>query len=79
MSNAIKLTGIEWDADNINDIKDLPNEITIREMDLPDYIWEDLEEAISDYLAEKYGFCNRGYAWKFIRVKDSFEGGKEND
>lgn len=64
--NKIKLCEIGWDCDNASDRQKLPTELIIDFEDLPDYVWEDLEKEIGDYLAEKYGYCNTGYGWKFI-------------
>lgn len=64
--NKIKLGEIEWDCDDASDRERLPKEVIIDFEELPDFIWEDLEEAIGNYLAKKYGFCNCGYGWEFI-------------
>lgn len=64
--NKIKLLGIEWDCDDPKEKKKLPTEVVIDFEELPDYVWEDLEIEIGDYLADKFGYCNNGYGWKFI-------------
>lgn len=51
----MKATNIEWDVDNKKDVDFLPTEIEI-----PEEIVD--EEAISDYISEKTGFCHRGFS-----------------
>lgn len=50
----IMATDIKWDTEGNNDLlKELPKEVKIPE--------EIIEEAISDYLSDEYGFCHSGF------------------
>lgn len=50
----MKAVNIDWDVDNIEDLKFLPTEIEI-----PENITD--EEDISDYLSDETGFCHNGF------------------
>lgn len=49
-----KVTNILWDVDDLEDVKNLPNEIILpRDM---------TEEEASDYISEKTGFLHKGFS-----------------
>ena len=52
-------------------LKKLPNKVVLKTEQLPDYVCENIEEFISDYLADKYGYCNNGYGYSVhIEIND---------
>ena len=61
----IKIYNIDWDTDG-EDI-DLPAEETFEIDD--DYIMDNIEEEMNDYLSEKYGYCVDGYFSKIIKER----------
>lgn len=75
--NKIKLLGIDWDCDTQEEKAKLPTEVVIDFEELPDYVWDDLEEELSNYLSQKYGYCHNSYGWEFINIKNSK--GAKND
>lgn len=50
----VKATNIKWDTDGVEE--NLPEEIEI-----PDYIDEEDDDAISDYISDVTGFCHFGF------------------
>ena len=52
----IKAVNIMWDVDYVEDLEGLPAEIEI-----PDWIEGEDEEAISDYISDVTGFCHYGF------------------
>jgi hypothetical protein len=52
----MKAVNIQWDVDDIRDLEFLPTEI-----ELPDNIDLEDEDAISDYLSDETGFCHKGF------------------
>ncbi|OUQ12486.1 hypothetical protein B5E87_09415 [Massilimicrobiota sp. An142] len=51
----MKAINIQWDTDSDKELLELPKEIEI-----PSFIKED-EDAISDYITNKTGFCHKGF------------------
>ena len=65
----MKAVGIMWDVDEDFDGEPLPTEVEI-----PDEFAKDpellkdkyiLEDTISDWLSDKYGFCHQGFSLSF--------------
>lgn len=60
----IIVTRIDWDADDENELKDLPQkiELDVTENDIDNItdIYE-LEDYVSDYITDETGFCHRGF------------------
>lgn len=56
-----KVTNIDWDVDDTEDLDNLPESIIVT---VPEEICavEEEEEWISDYLSDTYGFCNNGFS-----------------
>jgi len=55
----MKATNIQWDVNDPKNLKDLPTEIEIPEdIDLED------DDAISDYITGLTGFCHKGFKLK---------------
>lgn len=52
----MKITNIIWDVDDSEDLEYLPTE-----MDIPDWIDIDDDDALNDYLSDQTGFCHKGY------------------
>lgn len=48
-----KVTNIDWDVDEIEDLKDLPTTCIIDAED---------EDDIADALSDEYGFCVNGFS-----------------
>lgn len=60
-----KLTDIEWDADDKEDLEFLPEEVIVPEEIIGEALEErrdndEYAEYLSDWLTEEYGFCHRG-------------------
>jgi len=56
----VKVIGIKWDADNLEDVKHLPTEMIL---DVPSHVEDedDLEEFIADELSNQSGFTHDGW------------------
>ncbi len=48
----MKITNIVWDVDNKEDLANLPTEVEV-----PDEIANNGDDAIGDWLSDTYGFC----------------------
>lgn len=44
-------------------LKNLPKDVVITHEDIPDELAEKLTEWVNEFIAEKYGYCNKGYSW----------------
>ena len=65
VSRQIKVSSIKWDADDDEDVKDLPTSVTI-DVDIPADADEDqVEELVADALTDKYGFTHDGFEMQF--------------
>lgn len=51
----MKATNIIWDTDG--EAVDLPTEI-----DIPEEVEQEGEDAVSDYISDTTGFCHKGFA-----------------
>ena len=67
----VKVTDIKWEADDMEDVKDLP---TSMEVAVPLSIFEDeseddyeyvADEFVSNYITDEVGFCHNGYSCNF--------------
>jgi len=60
-NNTMGVTGIKWDADDMNDVRDLSSSMTVT---IPSNITdkEEIEEYISDYLSNETGFTHNGFS-----------------
>lgn len=57
-----KVTDIEWDVDDEEDLEDLPSVVNIPDGELnPD---NELDEAIGDWLSSTYGYCHKGFNYE---------------
>ena len=64
-SRQFKVSNIKWDADDAEDVKDLPTSVTIA-VDIPADADEDqVEELVADALTDKYGFTHDGFEMQF--------------
>lgn len=52
------VTGIEWDADDPEDVEDLPTEMVVK---VP-ASEEDHEEYVSDFITDETGFTHKGFS-----------------
>lgn len=52
----LKAVNIKWDIDEPEDIYALPKELNI-----PDNIDPDDDDAISDFITDETGFCHKGF------------------
>ena len=52
----IKAINIKWDDDEAWELEDLPKEIEI-----PEYVDFDDDDAISDFLSDSTGYCHTGF------------------
>ena len=50
----VKATNIKWDTDGVE-------ENLLEEIEIPDYIDEEDDDAISDYISDMTGFCHFGF------------------
>lgn len=71
----VKVTGIKWDADNMNDVEGIPADMTIN---IPEHInlgdSDELEEFISDELSNQSGFTHDGWSdYELISDNTKFE------
>ena len=63
---------IQWDRtdDNGNTVEvDLPADVTVEfeDLNLPDNATDDeIEDALSDYLSDEYGFCHNGFFFEKV-------------
>jgi hypothetical protein len=61
----IKVLHVRWEADNMNDVEDLPSDVEL-EIDADTFTDyendDDSEELISDELSNQYGFTHNGWA-----------------
>jgi len=58
-STEVYISNVQWDADDIADVRDLPTEFPIMvPNELDD---EDREEWISDFITDKFGFTHKGF------------------
>ena len=65
----LKVTGVQWDADNPEDIAHLPSDVTIEtERDFKDE--DDVSAFLSDELSNQYGFTHTG--WHGDNISDYF-------
>jgi len=65
----IEFHDVKWNADDPEDIKDLP---TTFKANIFDIIPEDeFSEILSDYISDKYGFCHEGFEYDFIAEKET--------
>lgn len=61
----VDINDIEWDTDG-EDVKDLPTCIAAVKFEVDDPEDEDeIEELISDWLSDRFGFCHNGFNWTF--------------
>ena len=62
MATKFIVTNIQWDTDGDEKIlKDLPTELSIDADTLSISDKDEIEETISDYLSDTYGFCHFGF------------------
>lgn len=67
---------IQWDKtdDNGSPIEaDLPSEVivTLKDLHLQDYATEsEIEDALSEYLSDEYGFCHNGFIFEKADYRD---------
>lgn len=52
----MKATNIQWDVDDPKDLESLPAEI-----ELPEELGLEDDDAVSDYITDLTGFCHRGF------------------
>ena len=68
--SGVVVSDIEWDTDfhSGNGPHSLPQNIIM------DLMWcytvEEIEDLISDSLIEEYGFCHKGFSWRFTTEND---------
>lgn len=63
----VVISDIKWEPDEENGLADdLPNEIEVNipKDELPDTEDEDIEEYISEWLSDEYGFFHNGFSWE---------------
>ena len=64
---SVFISDIDWDTDS--EPHDLPQNIIM------DLMWcytvEEIEDLISDSLIEEYGFCHKGFSWRFTTETDN--------
>ena len=60
-----KVSHIEWDIDNPEDLDDLPKTVIV---DVPEEVVaaDEEEDYISDWLSDEYGFCHNGFLFKGV-------------
>ena len=86
----VKVFGIKWDADDMSDVEDLPKEIEVpvtlsmieSEVDSIDEVDEIVEEYISNYLSDNYGFTHDGFRHssdKSFYFENSFQDYQDRD
>ena len=62
MATKYMVTTIQWDTDGDKEVlKDLPKELSIDTDTLSISDKDEIEETISDYLSDIYGFCHFGF------------------
>jgi len=61
LTNRIKVTNIEWDVDNIEDLCNLPIDL---EFDFPDSC--NIEEDLADAISDCYGFAIKNLSYEII-------------
>ena len=62
MATKYMVTNIQWDTDGDKEnLMDLPAELSIDADTLSISDKDEIEETISDYLSDTYGFCHYGF------------------
>ena len=62
MATKYMVTNIQWDTDGDKEnLMDLPAELSIDTDTLSISDEDEIEETISDYLSDTYGFCHYGF------------------
>lgn len=66
----IRVYNIDWDTDGDNDIKNtLPDELLLNTeyLDIQDdeNIYE-IEDVVSEYLSDEYGYCHYGFSFERV-------------
>lgn len=66
-----QISDVQWDADVDPATHGLPTDSFVFEGDPTDAIFdsgddEDISDALSDAISDKYGFCHHGFNWKRI-------------
>ena len=65
--SGVFISDIDWDTDG--EPHSLPQNIIM------DLMWcytvEEIEDLISDTLIEEYGFCHKGFSWRFTTETDN--------
>ena len=60
------VTDIDWDVDDELELDVLPTDI-IHTFDVPE---EELDDYVSDWLSDNYGYCHKGFALSCEEVKN---------
>jgi hypothetical protein len=61
----IKVTNIQWDADNPADVADLPRDVVLK-INVPyDADEDDIDDIVADELTDRYGFTHGGFETQF--------------
>ena len=70
-TTTVHVTNVEWDADDAEDIKDLPTDFMISFEHYPN---GDFDEEISDAISDKYGFTHLRFDWSMDEnLKEQFK------
>lgn len=68
MTMTVSVENIKWDADDENEISELPTEAVVK-ISVPDgSTTDDIECAVDEALSNEFGFCNNGYYYTFKRT-----------
>ncbi|MCD8327670.1 MAG: hypothetical protein LUC25_01085 [Ruminococcus sp.] len=72
--STLKATNIDWDVESAKERRFLPTEIEIPDEVIQDETletYDDLIDAVSDYISDKAGFCHFGFRLEEHYKKDS--------